>query len=518
MSTDVSNDTVTFYDEEAEAYQGSLSTPWKILIADDEEEVHAVTRMVLSGFTFENRHLHLLGAYSGEETREMLRQHPDLAVILLDVVMEEDDAGLAVVKFIREELRNSFIRIILRTGQPGQAPERRVTMEYDINDYKEKTELTAQKLFTTITSALRAYRDLRTIERNKKGLEHIVAASANLFELRSLGQFATGALEQLTALLHFDENSLYVQSSGLAISRQQGDFYVLAATGEFAGYVNLQVKAAVPEPVQRLLFQAIDQKRSLFTEHVYVGYFCTKQGSENVIYLQGRYDLNAIERGLIRTFSTNIAVAFDNIYLNQEIEEAQKEVIYTLGEVVETRSQETGQHVKRVGAYCHFLALKYGLDQATADLLRLAAPMHDVGKIGIPDAILNKPGKLTNEEFEIIKTHTTIGYRILKGSKEKILQTAATIALQHHERWDGQGYPHGLKGADINILARITKLADIFDALSFRRVYNEAWNMDLIIELFKDDHGRHFDPTLVRLFLENLNEILAIKNSYPNES
>jgi response regulator RpfG family c-di-GMP phosphodiesterase len=491
--------------------------PWKVLIADDEEEVHAVTRMVLDGFTFEGRELQLLGAYSGEETKGMLQENPDLAVLLLDVVMEEDNAGLEVVKYIREELQNSFVRIILRTGQPGQAPERRITMEYDINDYKEKTELTAQKLFTTITSSLRAYRDLRTIEKNRKGLEQIVAASANLFELRSLRQFANGALLQLTSLLHFDENSLYIQSSGFAASRQKGDFYVLAATGEFKDFVDKRVREVVPEDIQRILTQTIEQKHSLFSDNIYVGYFRTRSGSENLVYMQGRYDLSDIERGLISTFSTNIAVAFDNIYLNQEIEEAQKEVIFTLGEVVETRSQETGQHVKRVGAYCHLLALKYGLGEEPAELLRLAAPMHDVGKIGIPDAILNKPGKLTKEEFEIIKTHTTIGYDILKGSKEKILKTAATIALQHHERWDGFGYPQGLKGEEVDIFARITKLADIFDALSFRRVYNDAWNIDLILELFEEGKGTHFDPVLVELFLENLDAFLDIKDSYPNK-
>lgn len=512
-------DKLFFRDEQAKTiYDGSYQTAWKILIADDEEEVHAVTRMVLDGFTFEGHPLQLLGTYSGEETKAMIKEHPDIAVILLDVVMEEDNAGLDVVKHIREKLKNSFVRIILRTGQPGQAPERRVTMEYDINDYKEKTELTAQKLFTTITASLRAYRDLRTIERNKKGLEQIVEASANLFELRSLRQFATGALLQLTSLLHFDENSLYVQSPGLAVSRQQDDFYVLAATGAFQDYLDKSVKDAVPEPIQRLIFQTIKEKRSLFTENLYVGYFCTKNGSENVLYMEGRYELNEIEKQLIQTFSTNIAVAFDNIYLNQEIEEAQKEVIYTLGEVVEMRSQETGQHVKRVGAYSYLLACQYGLESDTAELLRLAAPMHDVGKIGIPDAILNKPGKLTDEEFEVIKTHTTIGYEILKGSREKILQAAATIALQHHERWDGQGYPLGLRGEQIDILARITKLADIFDALSFRRVYNEAWNIDLIVKLYEEDEGRHFDPALVKLFLTHLDEFVTIKNTYPNES
>jgi response regulator RpfG family c-di-GMP phosphodiesterase len=505
-----------FADETVSDHEPSKK-PWKVLIADDEEEVHAVTHMVLEGFTFEGRGLQLLSAYSGEETRARMRANSDIAVLLLDVVMEEDNAGLEVVKYIRNTLKNHFVRIVLRTGQPGQAPEKQVTMEYDINDYKEKAELTVQKLFTTITSLLRAYRDLRTIEKSKRGLEQIVIASANLFEIRSLKQFAAGALLQLTSLLNFDEDSLYIQSSGLAISRQQEGFYVLAATGQFKDYVDLPLDAVVPGEVRHFLTNAIEHKRSVFAENMYVGYFCTRSGSENLLYLHGRYNLNELDRGLISIFSTNLAVAFDNIYLNQEIEETQKEVIFTLGEVVETRSQETGHHVKRVAAYCHLLAVKYGLDAESAEVLRLAAPMHDVGKIGIPDAILNKPGTLTKEEFDIIKTHTTIGYDILKGAKEKILKVAATIALQHHERWDGLGYPQGLQGETIDIFARITKLADVFDALSFRRVYNEAWDIDLILNLFQEGKGTHFDPVLVELFLNNLNEFIAIKNSYPNE-
>lgn len=510
------DDNLLFTDETVSAHDTG-KTPWKVLIADDEEEVHAVTRMVLDGFLFEGRELQLLGTYSGEETKALLRQQPDIAVLLLDVVMEEDNAGLEVVKYIREELQNGFVRIILRTGQPGQAPERRITMEYDINDYKEKTELTAQKLFTTITASLRAYRDLRTIELNKRGLEQIIAASANLFELRSLRQFANGALLQLTALLHFDENSLYIQSSGFAASREQGEFYVLAATGEFSGYLDKLVAAVVPADIRRVLCRAIEQQRSLFVDNVYVGYFRTRSGSENLVYMQGRYDLNDLERSLIRTFSTNIAVAFDNIYLNREIEDAQKEVIFTLGEVVETRSQETGQHVKRVASYSHLLALKSGLDEEAAELLKLAAPMHDVGKIGILDAILNKPGRLTEEEFDIIKTHTTIGYEILKGSRGKILRTAAIIALQHHERWDGLGYPQGLQGTQVDIFARITKLADVFDALSFHRVYNQAWSIERILKLFLEGKETHFDPVLVDLFLSNLQAFLEIKDTYPNK-
>jgi len=506
------NDKLAFADE-ATYTREKGKKPWKILIADDEEEVHAITRMVLGKFTFEGQGLDLLSTYSGSETKMLLQKHPDTAIVLLDVVMEEETTGLEVVRYIREQLKNKFVRIILRTGQPGQAPERQVTMDYDINDYKEKTELTAQKLFTAIIGSLRAYRDLRTIEKNRKGLEQIVAASANLFEIQSLEKFTTGVLTQLTLLLHSDPGDLSNQSSGFVVSRKGGDYYILAGTGEFKNSINKPIREVLPKETLQLITQASEQKHGIFLNTKYVGYFYTRNGSENLLYLQSQYRLNDTDKELIRVFSTNIDVAFDNIYLNQAIVGTQKEVIFTLGEVIETRSKETGNHVKRTAAYSHLLALKAGLSDNVAELLRLASPMHDVGKIGIPDAILNKPGKLTVEEFDILKTHPIIGYNILKESKQKILRTAATIALQHHEHWDSSGYPQGLSEENIHIFARIIKLVDVFDILSHHRIYEEAWDMDRVLAFIRKERGTQFDPALVDLFFKNLEELLAIDNA-----
>lgn len=203
--------------------------------------------------------------------------------------------------------------------------------------------------------------------------------------------------------------------------------------------------------------------------------------------------------------------------LNQEIIDTQREIIFTLGDVLETRSGETANHVRLVAEYSSFLARKMGLKDEDVELVHLASPMHDVGKIGIPDSILNKPGKFTEEEFEFMKAHTTIGYSILNRSKRKILVDAALIALQHHERWDGEGYPNGLKGEEIQIFARITSVADVFDALSQNRVYRAAWDMETILELFKEERGCQFDPHLIDLFFDNLEEILAIKEKYLTE-
>ncbi|MFS0823928.1 HD domain-containing phosphohydrolase [Bacillus sp. 1P02SD] len=209
------------------------------------------------------------------------------------------------------------------------------------------------------------------------------------------------------------------------------------------------------------------------------------------------------------------AVSFsENEMLSSELEATQKEILFTLGEITETRSKETGNHVRRVAEFSKLLALKYGLSHEEAELLKSASPLHDVGKIGIPDSILTKPEKLTKEEFEMMKTHTTIGYQMLKHSNRKILEAAAIIALTHHEKYDGSGYPGGLKGEEIPLYGRIAAISDVFDALSNDRVYKKAWEIERIMEYFREQKGKHFDPQLVDLFLENINEFVAIKESF----
>jgi len=205
------------------------------------------------------------------------------------------------------------------------------------------------------------------------------------------------------------------------------------------------------------------------------------------------------------------------INLNEEITNTQREVVFTMGAIGETRSKETGLHVKRVAEYSYLLAKLIGLDEDKATLLKQASPMHDIGKVGIPDSILNKPGKLTEEEFEVMKTHASLGYEMLKHSNKKILKASSIVAHTHHEKWNGSGYPNGLKGEDIHIYGRITAVADVFDALGHDRVYKKAWELDRILELFKEERGKHFDPKLVDIFFENLEQFLEIKKQYESE-
>jgi HD-GYP domain-containing protein (c-di-GMP phosphodiesterase class II) len=212
--------------------------------------------------------------------------------------------------------------------------------------------------------------------------------------------------------------------------------------------------------------------------------------------------------------ATYTGKALDAAMLQEEIEATQREIIFTLAETGELRSKETGQHVKRVAEFSQLLARSCGMSADDVVLIKLAAPMHDIGKIAIPDSILLKPAKLTPEEWTIMQSHTTLGYDMLKHSERRLLKAAAIIANEHHERWDGSGYPAGKKGEEIHVFGRITAMSDVFDALGNARVYKPAWELERIVELFKEEKGHHFDPELVGVFLDNIDGFVRIKETY----
>jgi len=490
---------------------------WKIIIVDDEGGVHEITKIALDGFSFEGKAVTFLSAYSGEEAKEMIRENPDVAVILLDVVMETDDSGLKIVRYIREDLKNNFTRIILRTGQPGKAPAKEVIVGYDINDYKEKSTLDNQELFTTVTASLRAYRDLRTIEKNRLGLERIIRSSSHIIENQSLVTLSAEALPQLLNILQSDKDSQAQDYSGFTASQRKNELNILSAMGEFEKYLDQRIhRTTLDGKIQQHLEKAAEGKAGLFMGDAYATYFCTQGNRQHLLYLKGCSRHTELDRDLIHIFSMNLTITFDNIYLYQENMDTQKEVILKLGELIESRSEETANHVQRVAEFSCILALEAGLSQEDAELIRFASPMHDVGKVGISDSILLKPNKLTPEEFEEMKQHTTKGYDILKKSSRKIMKTAAVIAHQHHERWDGKGYPQELKEEEISLVGRITALADVFDALSHQRHYKDAWDIGIVLDFIKKESGKHFDSRLVSILLDNVDKFVSICENYPD--
>ena len=339
----------------------NASSSYKVIIADCDSEIHSLTKMILPSFQFEGKPLTLIDTYNGQETREALDQNPDTAVLFLDIAMEENHSGLNVVEYLRKTLKNHFTRIILRIGQSGEAPEDNVIREYDINDYRVKAELTAQRLSTSLYAALCSYRDM-----------------------------------------------------------------------------------------------------------------------------------------------TNYSLALDNFYLLKQTAEIQTDLIHTLGEVIEASFEETSGHLKRVTQHMYDFAKKLGMSDTQAEVVKIASALHDVGKIAIPHEILKKPDKLTFVEMATMKRHAKIGHEILSNSHKLAFQIAAEIALHHHEKYDGTGYPDGLKGENIPLYSRMMAIVDVFDAMTHKRVYNDAFTVEETLDYMESKKGTHFDPELLDLFIAHL--------------
>lgn len=485
--------------------------PYKILIADDDVEVHSITKMMLKEFHFEEHPLIFLDAFSGKEAKELLKEHQDVAVLFLDVVMETNQAGLEVVEYLRNDLENQLVRVILRTGQPGEAPEEHVIRAYDINDYRLKTEMTMKRLYTTMYSVLRNYRDLMKLERHKKGLERIIKTSADLFRHNTVDEFLESILFQLSNFYQDSPEMLYVHGNestdGFVTISQQDEPRIVAATGKYKPYIGQPIWS-----VSELsnINDAIKSNDEVGTEVKFLGngFLIRNNGKNhfnNYIFIEGNKDVYDFE--LIKLFLSNYSVALDNYILSNMISSTQKEIIIMLGEVVEKHFDETGGHVRRISDMMYQFALKVHFSYAEAEMVKVASTMHDVGKIAIPDAILKKKGRLTMEEFEQVQEHSRIGYKILSKSNLDILKLAAELALNHHERFDGTGYPNGMMGRVIPLSSRMLAIVDVFDAMTHKRVYKEAAPMEEAISYLRDQKGRHFDPELVEVFIKNLEEI-----------
>jgi len=273
-----------------------------------------------------------------------------------------------------------------------------------------------------------------------------------------------------------------------------------------------EINHSIKPPVLILSAQA-DKKARLKAFNLGARDFLGKPFDEEEVVHRVR---NLLEMHLVYKENINHAESLEKIVSERtkELLQAQKEIIACLGMASEFRDTDTAAHTIRVGHYAQILGKGIGLNDMAAEQLFLAAPMHDVGKIGIPDKVMLKPGKLDKEEWEQMKQHAVFGYDMMKHSKSRLLKNASIIALTHHEKWDGSGYPDGLKGTDIHLYGRLTALSDVFDALMMKRPYKEAWPLEKVTQLINDESGKHFDPEIVAAFNENLDKLLLIREKY----
>ncbi|RUO63242.1 Response regulator receiver domain-containing protein [Pseudidiomarina planktonica] len=307
------SDEFLFAEDEPEQNPEVELEPYHILIVDDDQEIHTITRMALGDFKLDGHPLDFTSAYSGAEAREMLKYRHDFALVLLDVVMETDHAGLDTAQWIREEQKNHLIRIVLRTGQPGQAPEEEIIAKYDIDDYKEKTELTYRKLVTLIYSCLRAYRDLCSIERNKLGLEKVIEASAEVFSARSLNQLCQGILEQIVALLTRSDDAAYCRVNGLtATSSDHEPFEIISGTGDYAAAIGHTINKDVDQSVVNRM-QALPSSSAELVGGHYYGLYTTNSGNQYLLFIRNIKELSELDTKLLRLFMNNTAIAIENL-------------------------------------------------------------------------------------------------------------------------------------------------------------------------------------------------------------
>lgn len=489
---------------------------WRILIIDDDESVHQVTQLVLGNVEIENRPLEIVSVFSSAEARKILENDDTFCMAFVDVVMETDDAGLKLVEWIRRDLKNQAIRLILRTGQAGSAPEAKVIKEFDINDYKEKTDFTANKMITTVYSSVRGYRDIMTIQRSLDAFKLLITATSDLLRINQLKAFGSAALNHLLTLMELESSALY-------IARCQTDYdekstnSIIACTGKYVSESDSLESSNISGLIKKMIIQAFDNKRHYFGPDSFVGYYETDSNSASVLYIEFEDDSEHFKSNLAELYATNVVLILETLTKKHEIERTQKELLYVVGEAVEARSKETGAHVKRVALICGLLAQKLGLNERFIDAIRLAAPLHDVGKIAIPEAILHKPGKLNDEEWEIMKTHAEVGAEILSKSQVSLSKLGSKLAHYHHENWDGSGYPEGLKGENIPLEARIMAVADVFDALGSKRCYKKPWSDDEIKAFLISEKQKKFQANLVDIVIKDFDEFSQIRTQFPDD-
>jgi response regulator RpfG family c-di-GMP phosphodiesterase len=472
---------------------------WKVLVVDDEKDIRTLTRLNLKGFSFDRRELHFIEAASAAEARQCLADNDDIALALIDVVMETDDAGLKLVQYIREELANKMIRLVIRTGQPGVAPERFVIDNFDIDDYKDKTELTATRLYTTVRSSIKAYRDLKTIDMNRLGLSRVLSAAPDLYRISnsSLNHFFEGVLTQIVGLCNLADMSFISTIDGLVATLDGREVTVRATTGPVADQQRIdEIRAQCSEAVASgALPEKIRQNGIVIP---------LKIGPDPVgfVYVEPTRELSESDLDLLKVMAQQCSSALENLRLHLDLQSAYDNAIDMLAEIAEFKDKTTGEHIQRIDNYTRMVALEMGISPDEAVLYGKASRLHDVGKIGIPDDILRKPGRLTAEEFEIMKTHVTIGASVL--SHDKSLEMARDVALSHHERWDGTGYPAGIPASQVSLLTRIVSVVDVFDALVSRRPYKQPWSVEEAANNVRNAAGSQFDPAVVEAFMRLL--------------
>lgn len=481
-----------FADEPGAQSPAIPTESWKVLIVDDEPEVHAVTKLALSDFNFLGRGLEFHSAFSGEEAKQLIDEHPDAAILLLDVVMETDDAGLKVARYIREQAENHYTRIILRTGQPGQAPERTVIVNYDINDYKSKTELTAQKLFTAVMSSLRSYRDIMSIDQSRHGLEKIIAASSNLYALQPMNSFVDGLVQQLSWVIGGARQTLY------ATADQEGRSYqVVAAYGEDSNVaVGQTLRSVLPATALSELDDVVANHGSFYGDDfvlLYCRSHCRPHGS--ILFIGGiSRQLTDDDHHVLQLFSENVQLAQDNVVCLEDSDQ----FLARLGDqLMELRGEQFAPEQLPQSAQ---LAYRIGC---------LVSPENEARNTALAWFLYEPAGPLLACAKDSVAANETTCQQRVARSLRALAHGQHTATLVAHralterlERWDGMGLPDGKQGDAIGISTQVLLLTEQFTGWS-----DEALSEKEMQARLNAEKGRYYSPEFLDKVLPKLGSL-----------
>lgn len=451
-----------------------------VLIIDDTE-ANINTLIELLDDTYD-----LLAATDGLDGIE-LAQEEEVDLILLDIMMPGID-GFEVCKRLKSSRATQDIPVIFITAN---SDENSIEKAYDAGgiDYITKP-FKIREVLSRVNTHLFLSQQKIMLKQNLKTNVNILNQYKEVVD-----QSAIVSKTNLKGVITY-VNDAFCEISGFSAEELIGKNH------------NIIRHPDVPKELFKSLWETIKDKR------IWQGELKNKKKDNGYYVVHSTVMPILNSNGEIEEYISARHDITDIYDLKQEIEDTQKEVVFTMGAIGETRSKETGNHVKRVAEYSRLLAKYSGMSEEEVVLLTDASPMHDIGKVAIHDNILHKPAKLTDDEFEIMKTHSEIGHKMLAHSKRPLLKIAATVALEHHERWDGEGYPQRLSGEEISLEGRITAIADVFDALGSDRVYKKAWEDEKIFDYFKEQKGKQFDPNLTDLFFKHLDDFLEIRKKF----
>ena len=460
-----------------------------ILSIDDSKYMRGLVSKIL--------HIRNYNAITAEDAKEgfELLSKEQVNVIVLDMELP-DRHGTDVLRELKSRHEYEDIPVIILSGNSNQEIVREC-LKIGSFDFIRKP-FNIEEFVLKVDMAVRLNKNDLALKKAKNSVEH------QLDETNLLTKEYQDAINKTNILAHTDTNHI-----------------ITSVNEKFCELIGLDESEVIGKTHLALFNNTLSMQKKYDTiietienSEVWSGKIVHKKSSGELLYTETTvmpiYDTNnkIIEYLWMSSDITDI------MSIRYEIEDAQKELIYKMGEIAESRSQETGYHVKRVAECSKKLALLAGMDEDAAETLYYASPMHDIGKVAIPDNILNKPGKLDSDEWKIMQTHAEIGYDIFKDSKRPILQAASIVAYTHHEKFDGSGYPRALQGEDIPIYGRITAIIDVFDALASDRVYKKAWDIEDVRQFFVANRGSHFDPNLTDLFLENFDTFVTIRDKY----